>query len=224
MANEILAPGLFVQTNMAVPNVGMNEGPNWGGSSMAPLTVVPLLPALAFSARGRGGQSLVPDVALQLNPTQGSRLSGTQGSIDLLVTMATAGTARTLCFLTDSLATPTKYIAVKIDTSNRPFVTFTNNLGVVIAAGTPGGSAIASGTPVAIRMTWDSQNVVDVATTRHATLRVNREFVPSADWTTNPLVSWTSFQPQFVMLGGSLGDADFNGTIAAAQFSNVVTP
>lgn len=227
-ANEMPGSGMFIQTNMGVPTVGAGQGaPTVGlgqtvywnsGSSMEPNTVVPLLPGHVFSARGRGAQSLTTDPAL------GSRVSGVQGSLDLLVTMGAAGTARTLCILTDNPTSPVRYLAVKIDATNRPFGKITNNLGAVIGVVSPSYAAIAAGQPVLIRLAWDSVNVVDVLAARRATFRVNRDLVASGDWTTNPAAAWAAFQPTHIVLGASLGDADFNGTISAVQVSNSVTP
>lgn len=219
MPNEMPGSGMQVQLNMGTPSVGLNQAPNWGGTSMDPHTVVPLLPSQCFSARGRGAQSLT------LEANRGPRVNGPQGSLDLLILTGAAGTARTVCFLTDNPASPTRYIAIKIDTSNRPLVQLTNNLGTVVAAVTPSYTAIPAGRTVTIRLAWDSQNMIDPLTsTRRVSLRVNREFVPGTDWTTDPTANWTHFQPTHLVLGASLSDADFNGIVSAFQASNVVLP
>jgi len=219
MPNEMPGAGMLVQTNMGTPTVGLNQGPNWStGSSMLGHTVVPLIPSVAFNSRGRGVQSLT------LEGDHGPRLSGVRGTLDLLLIMGASGTARTICVLTDNPSSPTKYIAIKIDTSNRPFVIIKDSLGTTVAQVGPNFAAIPAGQTVSVRMAWDSQNIVDAASTRRATFKVNRDAVASSDWTTNPTANWTSFQPTHVMLGASLGDADFNGTVSAVQLSNVVSP
>jgi hypothetical protein len=185
---------------------------------MAAPTVVPLLPGQAFQALGRGRQSLTKD------PSQGPALSGVRGSIDLLILTGAAGTARTVCFLTDNLTTPTRFLAVKIDTSNRPRVVFTDNLGTIVGSVTPSYGAIAASQTVTVRFTWDSTAPVMSGSARFASLRVNRELVPEANWATDPAAAWASFCPTHLMLGGSLSDADFNGTVQLLQASNVVTP
>lgn len=342
MSNQMPGSGMFIQTNMAVPSVGMNQAANMGGSSMQPHTAVPLLPSMAFSARGTGVQSLTVD---QMGP----RLSGRQGTLDILlvtgptiaavaatgsitvvagsnlvdgetftlndgvnpakvfefdsnasvtpgregvvftggdaigvvkaaviaainaatplaITAAPGGGAgevllandaataagnqtiletvansgfivvgmsggvtvsptRTVCVLTDDPTAPTRYIAIKLDSTNRPFVQITDALGTVVGAVTPGSAAIGASRTVAIRLAWDSANAVDTLSGRRASLRVERELVLSAPWTTNPTANWASFQPTHIMLGVALGaDADFNGVISAVQVSNVVTP
>ena len=207
---------LLIQNNNMATLAANQVTQNWGGSSMSGPVVVPLLNDLAFQAQGRGAQSLT------VIPGQGSRLSGVRGSIDLLILTGAAGTARTVCFLTDSLTAPTKYLAVKIDASNRPRVVFTNNAGTIIGAVTPSYAAIEANQNVTIRFTWDSTAPVEAASARQASLRVNRELVPAANWATNPVAVWNSFQPTHIMLGGSLSDADFNGSILALQASNLV--
>lgn len=94
---------------------------------------------------------------------------------------------------------------------------------VTLADVTPSYGAIAAGRPVHIRMTWDSENPVDG--TRYASLTVNGAAIPSANWSTNPTASWTSFQPQYLVLAGNLlGATVFNGIIKSAQLSEAVTP
>lgn len=201
--------------NMASPVVGLNQAANWGGSSMNAPTVVPLLAKQVFQGRGRGAQSLV-------DPSQGPKLSGVRGTIDLLLLSGAAGTARTVCFLTDNIVSPTNFIAIKIDTTNRVRAVFTDNAGTTIGAVTPATAAIPADQTVAVRFAWDSSAPVQTSDTRRASLRVERELVAPSTWATNPAAVWTPFQPTHIMLGGSLGDADYNGTILSCQLSNFV--
>lgn len=199
-----------VTHNLAPVTAGLLVPPTNLGVGMASPVVVPLLPGQIVKTLGRGRLDLE------------NRVSGRQGSIDLLVDVGAAGTARTVCYLTDNITAPANVIAVKIDTSNRPRVVITNALGVTVASVTPSYAAISAGQPVTIRVTWNSQAAVDG--TRFASLRVNREFIPGANWATNPTAAWPSFQPTHLMLGGTLSDADFNGTIQVLQISETVTP
>ncbi len=218
MPNDMPGSGMLVQTNMLTPSVSLTQAPMWLGSSMASHTAIPILPGQSFLARGTGGQSLV------LEPGHGPRLGGKQGSIDILLTVGAVGSIRTVCFIADDLQAPTKFLAVRVDASNRPSLEITDHLGVTVAETTPAGAVIAEGATVSIRMAWDSLHVIDPLSGRHVTLRVNREMVPAVDWSTSPLANWVFFQPAVIMLGGSLGDADFNGTISAVQLSDVVSP
>jgi len=221
MPNEMPgAGGQFIQTNMGTPTVGLNQAANWGGSSMQPHTVVPLLPGQVFGTRGTGKTSLAADPRFG----GGYLLSGTQGTIDLLVTMGATGAARTICYLTDDLVTPTRYIAVKMDNANKPFAKITNNLGSVIGVMTPA-TAVGAGLTASIRLAWNSLGAVDVLSGRHASFRLNREIAAGSTWTTDPTADWASFQPHYLVCGGLLfGDSDFNGSILSVQLSNVVTP
>jgi len=310
---------------------------------MAQSTVVPLLPDVSFEARGVGVFTLSKPGAFPRGP----RISGRRGTLDLWLLMGATGSVRTVAYLTDDLEHPSNYLAVEIDTSNRPWLnlqqivtpltaatgtltatalvgadTITidgkvytiqdaltnvngyvlkgatvgdtlNNLvaainlgrgdGTVYArattlhpsvtaargagntvvvtakvlgavgnsiattdtavnadwgAGTLGGgagttatvakvtpsyTAITSGTPVHVRLTWDSEN--PVSGTRHASLTVNGEAVPTGDWATNPVAAWAAFQPRYLVLGVPLvGTSAFNGTIKSAQLSEAVTP
>lgn len=207
MPNDIT---FSVTRNLAPVTASLLVPPTNLGVGMAPPVAVPLLPGQTFKAQGRGRFDL------------GDRMNGGQGSIDLLVDVGAAGTARTICYLTDNITAPANVIAVKIDTSNRPRVVITNAFGVTVASVTPSYAAISAGQPVTIRVTWNSQASVDG--TRFASLRVNREFIPGANWATNPVAAWTSFRPTYLMLGGSLSDADFNGTVQVCQLSETVTP
>jgi hypothetical protein len=129
---------------------------------------------------------------------------------------------RTVCYLTDDPVTPTNYLAVRVDATNRPYLELTDALGVTKALITPSYAAIGDAQPVTVRLTWDSKNAVDG--TRFATFKVNRTAVTSGDWTTNPTAVWTAFQPSHLVLGASLGDDDFDGSVLAVQLSNVVSP
>ena len=331
-------PNLLIQNNNMASLAANQVTQNWGGSSMSGPTVVALLPDQAFSAVGRGIQSLTIEAA------RGPRVSGRQGSIDLqiltgttiagvaatgsiavvggaslvdgqtftlndgvnaatvfefdsnasvtggrvgvvftggdsagtvrdaviaaingvgagLAITASPGTAaqvlltndalgaagnvtisdtvvdagfvpsgmsggvtvsspRTVLFLTDNVTSPTKYIAVSLDATNRPFLKMTNIAGTVVAQTTPGGADIPAGQLLSIRVAWSS--VAAVQGLRFASLRVNRELVTV--WGTDPTAAWTYFQPTHVALGAALGaEADFNGTISALQLSDVVT-
>lgn len=217
MSNDAPGAGRFVQNNMATPTAGVGT-PTWAsGSSMLAATVLPILPGVAFDARGTGRFDLTTDTKL------GPRVSGRQGSIDLAFVAGATGTARTLAYLTDSLTSPTRYILLGIDTSNRPRLVIKDELGTTVASVTPSYTAIASGQTVLVRMTWDSLN--PVYGTRQASLRVNRELIPDGDWATDPTADWTHFQPTHLVLGAGLaGASDFNGTISLVQVSNVVSP
>lgn len=94
---------------------------------------------------------------------------------------------------------------------------------MTVARVTPSYAAIAEATPVHVRLTWDSEH--PVLGTRHASLTVNGEAIPIVDWTTDPVASWASFQPLYLVLGVPLvGTHAFNGTFKSVQLSESVTP
>jgi len=188
---------------------------------MASHSVVPLLPGVAYTARGPGQFDLTTDVRFPAGP----RLSGSKGSVDLLVVTGATGLGRTLCYLTDDPVNRTNYIFIGLDTSNRPRVIITDHLGTTVALVTRSAPAsIAAGVTLAIRLAWDSTALVDELAGRYASFTVNRDKILDSEWATDPTSTWTSFQPTHLVLGRGLSTSDFNGTISAAQVSNVVTP
>ncbi len=177
--------------------------------------------AITASPGGAGLVSLVNDavgVAGNVAITDtvaaaGFVVSGMSGGRD-------AGPYKTLLYLTDNLVTPSNYLTLQLDPSNRPLVNATNNVGDTVALTTPTYGIIAPGSPVRVRWTWDSENLVDA--TRHMTLSVNGEATPSADWAPDPTLVWDYFQPTHLVVGASLGTSDFDGTIQGVQISNKV--
>jgi hypothetical protein len=90
-----------------------------------------------------------------------------------------------------------------------------------VAAVTPSYAAITAGKPVHIRLTWDSAN--PVSGLRYTSLSVNEETIPTVDWSTDPVTSWSPFKPSHLVLGTPLvGTAVFNGTINSVQLSEAV--
>lgn len=131
-----------------------------------------------------------------------------------------AGSIKTVFYLTDSLTSPTNYIALNIDASNRPILKMTNNLGTVVANVTPSYTAITAGYAVRVQIAWDSVNLVDA--TRHATLLVNGVAIPSGNWSTDPTAAWDSFRPAYLVVGKSLSTANYDGTVESIQISTAV--
>jgi hypothetical protein len=224
--NDMPGSSRFVKTNMVVPVeavVGLN--PVWTGSSMTPHMVTEILPQLAYSGRGTGVFDLdQPDVPPKdVRFTRGPRASGQQGTIELLFVTGAVGVARSLCYLVDNPVNPTNYLGVGIDTSNRPFVSWTDELGVVNALVIPSTAAIGENRIVKVRATWNSVQVIDG--TRHGTFTVNGEAIPTGDWSTDPIAPWGYFPSTHLLLGMGIGGAsDFNGEIKLCQVSNFVNP
>jgi phosphatidylserine decarboxylase len=88
------------------------------------------------------------------------------------------------------------------------------------AAVTPGVGYPVVGENVLVhtQMKWDTSNFVDGV--RHVSLVTNEARVPDIDWSTDPTSAWAHFVPTHLVLAGpALGDAEFNGSVVAAQLS-----
>lgn len=118
MPNQMPGTAQYVRLNMAVPTALIGQTPTWKGQSMTQHTVTPLIPGVCFEARGKGSFLLGRAGAF----LRGSRISGHRGTLDMWVTMGATGSARTIAYLTDDLVNPYNYVAIKVDTSNRPLL------------------------------------------------------------------------------------------------------
>lgn len=132
MPNEIPGnAGFLVHTNLAPVTAGVGIPPTTLGRAMRPNTAVPLLEQSAFQAWGRGTWDLdepnIPPADIRF--TRGPRLSGVRGTLDLWMELGLDGTARTVCYLTDNPAAPTRVIALRVDSQNRSLLTM--NYGVL---------------------------------------------------------------------------------------------
>ena len=185
--------GLIVSPNQPSVVTGAGGAPTIRGQGSSN-TVISRLPSLDLEVQGRG--RFVLD----------SAFSGAQGVLDVEVLLPVAGTARTLCYLTDDLS-GSNVVALRLDSSNRPFVTITDAFGVVVAELTPSGFALAAGRRVRLRMTWDA--TYRVTTLRHVSLKVDGVESHDRDWSTDPLYTWTPFRNQYLVSGQAYGtDAD----------------
>lgn len=92
---------------------------------------------------------------------------------------------------------------------------------------TPSGTAVPSDAPVHVRLAWDSESRLP-GVHRHASFSVNGRPALVADWSTDPVTPWSSWQPTHLVLGAGLQslylEPDFNGTLRAVQVSNLVLP
>lgn len=195
----IIYPGL-------VGDVNMNPGLPMVGASMGPNLVSPILPGVAFSARGTGKFPV-------------SLLTGRQGALDMWLTTGASGAARTLVVLSDGNS---NYIEILLDATNKISLIHKAVTGVTIAALTSQYAAEGSDVRMRLRYTWDSTQAIDGS--RFAKFRKNEE--AAVTWATDPTTGWSGFYPTFVYLGvGGVGTGgSFNGTIDKVQIgSSVVT-
>jgi hypothetical protein len=149
-----------------------------------------------------------------------SELSGRQGTLEVFCLVGATGTARSLVFLVDNLSSPTKYIGVALDTSNRPYVLVSvDGAGGTYALSTPVGSTIPSGTRLDVRLVFNAFNPVDGA--YYVAIQVAETIINL--WVTEPLSTWEPFLPGALCAGSAVaGLAAFNGTIQKVQANSSV--
>jgi len=132
--------GKIVMTEQALPVDGSGSTLGLG---MLPQPGYPRIPGLVTHAKGRGTFDLdepnVPPNDVRF--TRGPRMNGRAGTLDVWFTAPTAGTARTLCYLTDNPVGAGNVIALRIDTSNRPLTTLTSAGGATASTGVLTGTA-----------------------------------------------------------------------------------
>lgn len=220
---EFDSDGTVTSGNVAVTFTGGDSANTVRDSIISAINGVGAGLAITASSGGAGLVNLTNDAAGNFGnqPILSTVLAG-GFLVSGMARGAGASSVRTVGYLTDSLTSPTKYIAIRVDSTNRPYVEITNNLGATVAEVSPSFDDIGTGQPVTIRLAWDSQHAIDGG--RFATFKVNGQAVVAGDWATSPTTSWTSFKPQYLVLGVSLGDSDFDGSILSVQVSNVATP
>jgi hypothetical protein len=204
--------GLVVQIPENTPTMtpGAWGNPSWTKGSVGNPIVTPAL-------RGAVINNLTGVGAFALN----GQVSGIQGSVYTSFVTGTAGTARTIWYLTDNLASPANRIVLGIDTSNRPLLSIRDRGGVQVALVAPSYTAIGASVRVSVALSWNS--VAAVNGSRFATFVVNGVAVADADWTTNPTSAWGSFSPTYCVLGAGVGgSSDANGQILSVQIANTV--
>lgn len=137
--NASNSSGLITQVSQAVPIDIYNSTLGQGGQQRA----FPRIPNVAYMAQGRGSFDLrepnIPPADARF--VRGPRLNGQAGTLDIWFTAPTAGTARTLCYLTDDPVGLGNVIVARFDASNRPLVTMTEVGGSTPATGTLTGTA-----------------------------------------------------------------------------------
>ncbi len=165
------------------------------------------IPPTVFKALGGVNVSGIGDHTLA-----GLSIGGTAGVLNVQFTTGTAGgSPQHVVALVDQIPTPTMYIAILLDTSNRPYCVVTNNLGVIVAQSATSGAAIPAGVPLNATLTWDSLVPSVSFTVGEAT----------SAFTTSPTTAWASFPPNWLMVGDGFGsNIAFTGTVGNAQVGN----
>ncbi len=142
-------------------------------------------------------------------------MNGERGTIDLTFTVGTAGTAQAVAFLTDRTPTPTRFLGIGLDSSNRPHAYIMGHAGTEVGVFALADEDIPAGTRLHITLTWDAEAAVDGS--RFAMVQLDG-VVMGTGWTTNPVATWVPFTPTTIVVGDldsasfeSLGS--FTGTI-----------
>lgn len=203
----------------AISPAGMISAPTYttpttAFSSMGSLVVAQIVPGLFLRTAGVGETPIASAAPL------------TRGTMEVQYITGTAGSAQALALFEPVESGLTGYrFGMAVDSTNRPFVLMYDAIGNVVGRTTPSGSAIPVGVRVVARLAWDSTQAIQGV--RFASFRVNGQFVPSGEWTTNPTVTWAP------MLGGVLEAgmayttqtlSDFAGTLLSIQAGNGVVP
>lgn len=138
-------------THSAYPNASNSNGLVTQVSQVPPIDIYgstlglggqerafPRIPNVAYMARGRGLFDLrepkIPPSDARF--VRGPRLNGYAGTLDVWFTAPAAGTARTLCYLTDDPTGLGNIMVMRFDDQNRPLVTLTAAGGATPATGT----------------------------------------------------------------------------------------
>lgn len=201
-------PGLIISSPAGVlvrfdvvgwnQTTGQGQGSNNEGQ-YGPVTVVKPLGSVNVS--GIGDHTLA-----------GLSIGGRRGALDVVFTTGTAaGSPQNVAALVDQIPTPTAYLAILLDTLNRPYAVVTNASGTIVAQSTPSGAAIPAGITLDATLTWDSL----AGTVSFMVGETSYAFSPT------PAGPWTSFPPSWLMVGDNFGsNVAFTGTIGNAQVGN----
>jgi hypothetical protein len=150
------------------------------------------------------------------------RLSGRQGTLDVSLITGAPGSARAVAFLVNNAMTPTKYIGIALDASNRPFALLSvDGALTVYGQSTPSSAPLIAGTPLLCRLAFSSTGVIVGGFFAAFELGGDDNL---QDWAVYPSTAWSSFMPTHLLLGvGNLGGlADFNGKLNTVQGSDLV--
>jgi len=141
----------------------------------------------------------------------GLSVGGSSGTLDVVFTTGTAGGIQHVVALVDQIPTPTVYIAILLDASNRAYAVITNSAGTIVAQSTPSGAVLPTGITFDATLAWNSATPI-VSFTIGGVAQV---------FATNPGASWVSFAPNWLMVGDGFGsNVPFTGSIGNAQVGN----
>ena len=174
-----------------------------------PWSVTPLLKGATIQDRGIGNRDIV--------------FAGIRGTLEVYLTTGAAGTVQAPALLVKTMDVYPVGLAIGLDATNRPYAILYDNSGAIVGESMPSGAAIPAGTPLVIRLAWNSTAPVDGG--KYAYLTVNGAPIPAAEWVagTDPVAAWTSYRVNGMMLGEIIGPfSAFTGTLHKAQLSPLV--
>jgi hypothetical protein len=170
---------------------------SWGGVAMNAARVYPKVAGEVFEAVTFG------DYLVQ------AQAPVSQGTIDAWVTTGTAGS--TFCVGVLYLSA-TVYIALFLDTTNRPSAIIKDTTGATVATFTPSGAAIAAGVRMHLRLTWNALTPLASLTRDDA--------AAAGSW--SAVSTWTPFLATDLYVGRAIGTyVAFNGSLENLQLGNV---
>ena len=106
-----------------------------------------------------------------------------------------------MAFLVDQWPSPTKYVGIALDDTNRPLAYLSvDGAGTLLGVGLPTGAAKTQGTQKRVRLSYNLKEPIHLNAT--ALLQVNG--VDQESWAIEPGVDPGLFQPNFLILGSQV--------------------
>jgi hypothetical protein len=149
-------------------------------------------------------------------------ISDTQGVLEVDFVTGPTGLARAVVYLVDAWPTPTKYIGIGLDVSNRVTAQISidgalNSYGVFAASGRPLPERVTS----KVKLVYNLRNAVHLNST--VALQIGETIY--AGWYPTPTVTTATFKPTLLLAGFSpsvVGLPDFNGHFRYAQLGRSI--
>jgi len=193
---SILSPtGAVFAPNWPLPGVnGVNSNPGY---------VSRPVPGVLLATQGLG--------QFQIQPF------GFRGTLTAEIVTGAAGTARAVLSLRDTLASPQYEVRIALDNQNRPTARVVV-AGVAVAVWTPTSAAIAAGTPLQLRLIWDSLSPHSNFAGVYVDFELfNGSFPGLGSWTTAPSAPFVMAPMGVVLTGFAASFGDFNGAVNSLQ-------
>lgn len=140
---------------------------------------------------------------------------GIRGTIEAEIITGPLGAGGTVLQLQTSATDSTQRVRIDLNDSNCPEFAIFNGGGSAVTSWTPGGTDIPEGTPLQIRLVWDSGNLL-VPGGLHVSFADFSGAAFEGDWDPEPPVTpWTMGPLQSLLVG--YGDAEYPLTVRQIQ-------